>query len=216
MRSDTQQERTNVWLARSVISDSADRGDNSHKSGLDSGHSQGRVRERTQIRAGRGKPRELWRNRGVRVRHTDDRTCTCNVRSDDLLAFGNVKVLQTNGTLVCSLTRNEPLVSECFVSSITRLGATGPVTFGTGEFSTLAAVIRLTHATVIHAVVTVRFLKWHETVLTKVRTSEKSSDVRNGVKVFLVLVVQKNFLAFLIVVGADVRKLIPHTCTDDI
>lgn len=84
------------------------------------------------------------------------------------------------------------------------------------EFSTLAAVIRLTHATVIHAVVTVRFLKWHETVLTKVRTSEKSSDVRNGVKVFLVLVVQKNFLAFLIVVGADVRKLIPHTCTDDI
>lgn len=54
MRSDTQQERTNVWLARSVISDSADRGDNSHKSGLDSGHSQGRVRERTQIRAGRG------------------------------------------------------------------------------------------------------------------------------------------------------------------
>lgn len=135
------------------------------------------------------------------------------------LSVGDVKGLQTNGTLVCGLTRNEPLVSECFVSLVTRLGATGPVTFGTGEFSTFATVIRLTHATVIHAVVTVRFLKWHETVLTKVRTGEKSSDVRNGVKVFLVVcvfVVQKNFLAFLIVVGADVRKLIPHTCTDDI
>lgn len=135
------------------------------------------------------------------------------------LSVGDVKGLQTNGTLVCGLTRNEPLVGRGFVSSVTRLGATGPVTFGTGEFSALATVIRLTHATVIHAVVTVRFLKWHETVLTKVRTGEKSSDVRNGVKVFLVVyvfVVQKNFLAFLIVVGADVRKLIPHTCTDDI
>lgn len=74
----------------------------------------------------------------------------CNVRSDDLLAFcRRCERSAENGTLVCGLTRNEPLVSECFVSSVTRLGAQGPVTFGTGEFSTLAAVIRLTHATVI-------------------------------------------------------------------
>lgn len=200
MRSDTRQERTNVFLARSVISGNADRDDNSHRSGLDIGHSRGLVWERTQILM----------------------TGLARVMSAAMifsLSVGDVKGLQTNGTLVCSLTRNEPLVGRGFVSTVTCLGATGPVTFGTGEFSALATVIRQTHATVFHAVVTVTFLKWHEAVLTEVRTSEKSSDVRNGVKVFLVLyvfVVQKNFFAFLIVVGADVRKLIPHTCTDDI
>lgn len=42
---------------------------------------------------------------------------------------------------------------------------------------------------VIYVVVMVRFFKWYEIVLIKVRIGEKFSDVRNGVKVFFVVYV---------------------------
>lgn len=82
-----------------------------------------------------------------------------------------------------------------------------------------SAVVRQTDVAVFYATVFVRLFIRFETVGAESWATEKSRNLRDGMKMLssiYVVVIEKHFFSLLVFVGANIRKGASHTSTNDI